>query len=287
MIIKSSKGYTLIELMIVIAIIGILAVIATPTYSRYTNEAKATELLMLIHRISLSYLDASYDEIPVNSAIPTPYDSAAFGKAPSAFAGMDGLYTTTEGIQLASFVVDKLGMFKSVVSQSVPVIYVHATKEQNVEILHALNHIMKMEHVYLANEILVISLSNRTPTLHHDSNQVSVITHHLNTPTMPKQTTSNLAPTDSQVATPIQSPALIPNQLSTGLATPSISQPPVTAPNQNVASTTHTDVPTTSPDPHTGHNQHSTTHGQHIDIQQISARCLRHYGWVKNHLHGC
>jgi len=287
MIIKTLKGYTLIELMIVIAIIGILAVIATPIYSRYTNEAKATELLMLIHRISLSYLDASYDEIPVNSANPTPYDSKGFGKAPSAFAGMDGLYTTKEGIQLASFVVDKMGMFSPIINQSMPVIYIHASKEKNIEILHALNHIMKMEHVYLAREMLVVSLSNRTPTLHHNKNQVSVITHHLNTPVMPNQMTPNLAPAVSPVATPVQSPALIPNQISTGLATPSISQPPVTAPSQNVASTTHTDVPTTSPDPHTGHNQHSTTHGQHIDIQQISARCLRHYGWVKNHLHGC
>tara|TARA_R110000772_G_scaffold15931_16_gene45799 strand:- start:1770 stop:2189 length:420 start_codon:yes stop_codon:yes gene_type:complete len=43
---KAQKGFTLIELMIVIAIIGILAAVALPAYQDYTVRAKASELIL-------------------------------------------------------------------------------------------------------------------------------------------------------------------------------------------------------------------------------------------------
>jgi type IV pilus assembly protein PilA len=43
---RKQQGFTLIELMIVIAIIGILAAVALPAYQTYTKKAKFSEVML-------------------------------------------------------------------------------------------------------------------------------------------------------------------------------------------------------------------------------------------------
>ncbi|CAK0776048.1 Fimbrial protein [Gammaproteobacteria bacterium] len=54
---RTQSGFTLIELMIVVAIIGILAAIAIPAYQDYTLRAKVTEGLNLIAPFKVGAVD--------------------------------------------------------------------------------------------------------------------------------------------------------------------------------------------------------------------------------------
>ena len=69
---KAQQGFTLIELMIVVAIIGILAAIAIPAYQDYTIRAKMTEALSLA-----SSAKTSVSEYYVSQGSMPPDEDAA------------------------------------------------------------------------------------------------------------------------------------------------------------------------------------------------------------------
>lgn len=76
---SNSKGFTLIELMIVVAIIGVLASIALPAYQDYTIRAKISEGLILAAPAKMAVTEsfANSSASAVTAYIGT--GSAAFG----------------------------------------------------------------------------------------------------------------------------------------------------------------------------------------------------------------
>ncbi|HQS30572.1 MAG: hypothetical protein B7X59_04050 [Polaromonas sp. 39-63-203] len=87
------KGFTLIELMIVVAIIGILAAVALPAYQDYTIRAKVTEGIVLGSSLKVVVADNASNATPLanggllaglttgNAATPTTCSAGAAGTA--------------------------------------------------------------------------------------------------------------------------------------------------------------------------------------------------------------
>lgn len=75
------KGFTLIELMIVIAIIGILAAVALPAYQDYTIRAKATDMISLVTPAKLAVTETVLN----NNAYPADFTAAGYTPATSEY----------------------------------------------------------------------------------------------------------------------------------------------------------------------------------------------------------
>lgn len=61
------KGFTLIELMIVVAIIGILAAVALPAYQDYTTRAKVSEVILMASPAKLAVAETASSLGDLNS----------------------------------------------------------------------------------------------------------------------------------------------------------------------------------------------------------------------------
>ena len=94
MVKHSIKGFTLIELMIVVAILGILAAIAYPSYQGYIEKGKRVDMMAEMQQIG-SRIEANkitykrYDRIPLNEI----YSNSVTGTATTFPNSGEALYT--------------------------------------------------------------------------------------------------------------------------------------------------------------------------------------------------
>lgn len=99
---KTDKGFTLIELMIVVAIIGVLAAIAIPAYQDYTIRAQVSEGLSLASGAKSSLWDfiSETGRLPPNNTsagLPTP--NSINGNYVTAVDVSDGIVEVSFGNQ--------------------------------------------------------------------------------------------------------------------------------------------------------------------------------------------
>lgn len=92
---KNQQGLTLIELMIVIAIIGILGALALPAYQDYTVRAKVSEMMLAANGCKTAVNEAvsSSSSADVSAALPNACESQASKYVTSVNVDANGVIT--------------------------------------------------------------------------------------------------------------------------------------------------------------------------------------------------
>jgi type IV pilus assembly protein PilA len=97
------KGFTLIELMIVVAIVGILAAVALPAYQDYTARAQVSELISLADGAKLAVAETYQSTGTLPGSNTAAGFTGAVGKYTSGVSiGADGVITATGATGAAS-----------------------------------------------------------------------------------------------------------------------------------------------------------------------------------------
>jgi type IV pilus assembly protein PilA len=114
------KGFTLIELMIVVAIIGILAAVAIPAYSDYTKKARFSEVVSMTGAYKTAVELCAQDQgIAVGTAITgCGAGSAGVPAVPGATANMASLTVTDAGVITATATA-KAGSYNYILTPTV------------------------------------------------------------------------------------------------------------------------------------------------------------------------
>lgn len=79
------KGFTLIELMIVVAIVGILAAVALPAYNDYSTRAHVSEAAS----VAQGYKTAVAEYYAINGSLPNLADISMTTSSSTAFSAVD------------------------------------------------------------------------------------------------------------------------------------------------------------------------------------------------------
>jgi type IV pilus assembly protein PilA len=94
---NQQKGMTLIELMIVIAVIGILGALALPAYQDYTIRAKVSEMLLAANgcKSAVTEVLSTASGTDVSTALPKACDSQSSKYVRSMAVDGNGVITVT------------------------------------------------------------------------------------------------------------------------------------------------------------------------------------------------